>query len=92
MDSLYKKSAFKFFFVKRRVWLKEVLWEVLWVFLLLRGVLWGRAMAAVPRSIDRTPLLCYGTGRVAHGRAGVCRFPSIDRPIAGLYAEAHSVL
>ena len=61
----------KIFFLKRRVRLKEVLWGVLWVFLLLRGVLWGRAMAAVQRSIDRTPLLCYGP--IAGGRvAGAC--------------------
>ena len=68
MGLLYKKMFKKYFFLKRRVWLKEVLWGVLWVFLLLRGVLWGRAMAAVQRSIDRTPSLCYGPtagGRVA---------------------------
>jgi len=36
-----------------------------------KGVLWGRAMAAVQRSIDRTPLLCYGP--IAGGRvAGAC--------------------
>jgi len=45
MDPLYKKCSKNIFFLKRRVWLKEVLWGVLWVFLLLRGVLWGRAMA-----------------------------------------------
>ena len=60
MDPLYKKFFKIFFFKKRRVWLKEVLWAVLWVYLLLRGVLWGRAMAAVQRSIDRPPSLCYG--------------------------------
>lgn len=36
-----------------------------------KGVLWGRAMAAVQRSIDRTPSLCYGP--IAGGRvAGAC--------------------
>jgi len=71
MDSLYKKCSKNIFFKKRRVRLKEVLWAVLWVYLLLRGVLWGRAMAAVQRSIDRTPLLCYGP--IAGGRvAGAC--------------------
>ena len=70
MTYLYKKSAFNFF-IKRHAGLKEVLWDVLWQDAPSKGVLWGCAMAAVQRSIDRTPLLCYGTVRVARGRAGV---------------------
>ena len=72
MTYLYK-NPLSIFFIKCRVGLKEVLWGVLWQDSPSKGVLWGRAMAAVPRSIDRTPLLCYGTGRVTRGRAGACR-------------------
>jgi hypothetical protein len=60
-----------FFLLKCRVRLKEVLWGVLWGISPSKGVLWGRAMAAVQRSIDRTPSLCYGP--TAGGRvAGAC--------------------
>ena len=41
-----------FFLLKCRVRLKEVLWGVLWGISPSKGVLWGRAMAAVQRSIE----------------------------------------
>ena len=70
MTHLYKKSAFNFFY-KMPCGVKRSAMGCAMGISPSKGVLWGGAMAAVPRSIDRTPLLCYGTGRVTRGRAGV---------------------
>ena len=68
MDPLYKKCSKNIFFTKMPCAVKRSAMGCAMGISPSKGVLWGRAMAAVQRSIDRTPSPRYGSptgGRVA---------------------------